>query len=217
MALASFIIALAFLPALSWFVATGAITGPEEAGRDGEASWSTIFHSLFLMIPAIAIVLGAIALAQIKQGDDRLSGSNLARLGIVWGGVCLLCLLSIPSMLTARDRAVVRRALRTVHAAEEEYRRQFPDVGYSPDLQSLGPPLSSGQPSADRAGLVSSDLAAGRYEALQAPLIYEPSRDDRGLITGYSIRVKWRVNWGLDQSGAIRHIPATREGEEPRR
>lgn len=83
-------------------------------------------------------------------------------------------------------------------------------MGYSPDLKSLGPPSGGQSPTPTRAGLVSADLAKGKYCEGKESIGYLPRAAADGKIVGYTIYAEWPkgVYRLIDQTGELRVIPA---------
>jgi type IV pilus assembly protein PilA len=112
---------------------------------------ASLILGIFLFFPLSipAIVLGHIALSQIKKSAGRIGGGGLATAGLVLGylGIALLpfiliiAAIAIPNLLRARNaanEASAAASLRTINTAQVTYQSQFPTIGYAPDLASLG-------------------------------------------------------------------------------
>jgi hypothetical protein len=94
-----------------------------------------------------------------------------------------------------------------LHQVEERYRALYPKVGYSLDLESLGPPPAGRPPSAERAGLIDAELASGRYCHGKILLHYALRRGADGVVAGYTIRAEWAGRSqvrAIDETGALR-------------
>ena len=218
MAVLAFLLGIGFLPLTGVLDGVfGFLTPPP--GSDQAETRPNFFFCLVFTMPPAAAVLGIAARIQIDRNSERLRGQLLANLGIVAGLMNLVALGGIPGMLAARDRSFARRSLRAIHQAEERYRELYPEIGYSPDLRSLGPPESGAPPSANRAGLVSVDLAEGLSHQGHAPITYAPRAGADGVIAGYTVRIDSRVLWVLDDTGEIRALSrrSPPEGEGPRK
>ena len=162
------------------------------------------------VVPFAAIVLGAVAASRIKRSQGRLKGRAVARLGVLVGVIGLLMMGASPGLRTEQARSVRRSTLEGLHRAELQYQARFPGVGYSPDLQSLGPP-ADGQPATPtRAGLVSAELAAGRYCGGRESIGYLPRAAPGGKIVGYTIHAEWPkgVYRLIEHTGELRVLPA---------
>jgi type II secretory pathway pseudopilin PulG len=104
---------------------------------------------LFFPLSIPAIVLGHIALSQIKKSAGRIGGRGLAIAGLVLGylGIALIpfvliiAAIAIPNLLRARNaanEASAAASIRNINRAQVTYQSQFPTIGYAPDLASLG-------------------------------------------------------------------------------
>ena len=104
---------------------------------------------LFFPLSIPAIVLGHIALSQIKKSAGMIGGRGLAIAGLVLGylGIALIPFLliiaaiAIPNLLRARNaanEAAAAAAIRNINRAQVTYQSQFPTIGYAADLTSLG-------------------------------------------------------------------------------
>ncbi|MEE8580470.1 MAG: hypothetical protein V3T33_02680, partial [Myxococcota bacterium] len=126
------------------------------------------------MTPLIAILLGAVADFRIKLSRGQLGGSWCAQIGVTLGLVSLLSLIAMPRFLIFQQVGRQNKAFQTVQRAQERYRALYPEVGYSPDLRSLGPPPADASESAQHAGLLDPELQAGLYCHGKEPLHYTP-------------------------------------------
>ena len=104
---------------------------------------------LFFPLSIPAIIVGHIALSQIKKSAGGIGGRGLAIAGLVLGylGIALIpfvliiAAIAIPNLLRARNaanEASAAASLRTINTAQVTYQSQFPTIGYAPDLRSLG-------------------------------------------------------------------------------
>ena len=141
------------------------------------------------LMPLVAILLGAVAALRIKLSRDQLRGRWSAQLGITLGVMSLLMLIAIPRFLIFQERGVQERAFRSVERAQERYRARYPELGYSPDLRSLGPPPAGTPTSTRHADLLNPELQAGLYCHGKEPLTYAPRADSNGKIVGYGIQI----------------------------
>ena len=128
--------------------ASGSVA-PEKTS--GLAIASLIFGILFIFFPLSipAIVLGHIALSQIKKSSGRLGGRGMAIAGLILGylGIAMIPLIliiaaiAIPNLLRARmaaNEASAVTTVRIINSAQVTYQVTFPKIGYAPDLASLG-------------------------------------------------------------------------------
>ncbi|MFB3916550.1 MAG: prepilin-type N-terminal cleavage/methylation domain-containing protein [Terriglobales bacterium] len=93
------------------------------------------------------------------------SGFSLIELLIVVAIILVIAAIAIPNMLRARIAANEANAvatIRTVTSAQLMYKIQFPEVGYSPDIDSLG---GTGVMDASHAGILPSTLSTPPYQA----------------------------------------------------
>jgi type IV pilus assembly protein PilA len=127
--------------------------------------------SIFSSIPAV--VLGHMALSDIKRAGGRLGGRGLAIAGLVLGYLGIaLCLVMIPLMLAiaipnlmrariAANESSAVGSIRTINAAQLRYQSTYAAVGYAPDLRSLGAAgAGCGAPNPRRACLIDDSLAS---------------------------------------------------------
>ncbi len=145
-----------------------------------KAKASLIFGLLALIItlPAsiAAIVLGHMSLSEIKRSMGRVGGEAVAIGGLVLGytmlamsPVIFLIVLAIarPSIVRARitaNETSAARSVRMIVAAEDAYRMQHPEVGYTCDLQALSQTASGG------VIFIDQELASGTKHAYRFTL-----------------------------------------------
>lgn len=147
------------------------VDGPAAEKTSGLAIASLICGILFLFFPLsiVAVVFGHVSLSQIKKSAGRLRGRGLAIAGLVLGylGIAIIPLIliiaaiAIPNLLRSKIAANESSAvssLRAINTAQVTYQTTYPNVGYAPDLQSLGgaEPCS---PSPATACLIANGLA----------------------------------------------------------
>ena len=113
---------------------------------------------LFLITPIVAVVLGHIALSQIKRSSGRLKGSGFAIAGLVLGYlsfisiILIIAAIAIPNFLRARIAANESSAIQVVRGittAEIHFATGHEPTGYICSLTDLresleNPELSSG-------------------------------------------------------------------------
>ena len=116
-----------------------------------------------------AVVLGHLALAEIKKSAGRLAGRGMAMAGLILGyiGVAMvpfiliIAAIAIPNLLRAKmaaNEASAVGTLRTYNTAMVTYASECPKIGYAKSLENLGP----GTTEADQcthANLVGAQLA----------------------------------------------------------
>lgn len=165
------------------------------------------FLVVALPLTAAALLFGLVANFRINRSRGSLRGHWLAQLAVLLSAVNLLQTIALPRFFLSREVGAETRALRTLHRAEEGYRRHYPEVGYSPDLRSLGPPPRTVPPSAERAGVVDGSLSAGIYCAGKDRLTYEPRTGDDGTMVAYTVQLKSHGNARLmDETGSIQFV-----------
>jgi uncharacterized membrane protein len=97
-----------------------------------------------------AIVLGHLALSEIKKSAGRLAGHGMAMAGLILGyiGVAMvpfiliILAIAIPNLLRAKMAANEASAVGTLRAyniAMVTYASACPDVGYPASLENIGP------------------------------------------------------------------------------
>src|SRR6266478_3079323 len=144
--------------------------GPQQSS--GKATASMVCGILFFVWPFTAIaavVLGHLALAEIKKSAGRLAGRGMAMAGLILGyiGVAMvpfiliIAAIAIPNILRSKmaaNEASAVGSLRTFNTAMVTYAAECPKIGYPKDLASLGPGASETDRCA-HADLVSTQLA----------------------------------------------------------
>jgi type IV pilus assembly protein PilA len=144
--------------------------GPQE--KSGKATASLVCGVLFFFWPAAvaAVILGHLALSEMKKSAGRLAGHGMAVAGLVLGYIGLafipflliVAAIAIPTLLRSRmaaNEASALGTLRTYNAAMVTYATDCPEDGYPKTLENLGP----GEPGPDKcshANLVEPGLAA---------------------------------------------------------
>lgn len=219
----SWLALFSFLCGMGWWLGLGAILilggifgiidSPTCRSHEHPQLWKGlgILWPFIIVLCPVAFVTGVVGHWRIKRSQGRLKGDWLAQLGCVGPVMVALMLMALPRFLAYQDLSFVHHPLTQLHQAEEQYRKAYPEVGYSPDLKSLGPPAGQAAPSADRAGLVSADhLGMGRYLCDPGAVRYAPRLGTDGEIVGYTIHVKTKVLRVMDESGTIRIESAPR-------
>ncbi len=139
----------------------------------GKAIGSLICGLLFFIFPAsvAAIIMGHLALSDIRKSAGRLKGHGMAVAGLALGYagaafipfVLIIAAIAIPNLLRARmaaNEASAADNLRTIDAAAITYQSTYAN-GYPISLQVLsGPGQDPG--TCDQAGLIDNTLAGGR-------------------------------------------------------
>jgi len=126
-----------------------------EAQTDGKAVASLIlgiFSALFcfnFLLGIPAIILGHISRSSIRKSTGRLKGNGIARTGLILGYLSLLVLpfffmmsaILHPYFTLAHkpaDESTIVATVRGLNTAQTRYRASYPDVGYAPDIATLG-------------------------------------------------------------------------------
>ena len=176
--------------------------GPPE--NSGKAMASLICGLVFFFWPlsaVAAVILGHLALSDIKRSAGRLAGRGMAIGGLVTGyiGVSIIPILiiaaiAIPNLLRSRmaaNEASAVGSLRTYNTAMITYWSACPDIGYPVSLESLGP----GARDCSHQGL---DAQLGSQAPLRSGyrFVYASQRDGSQITTRYQI-VATPVNPGI--------------------
>lgn len=202
----------------------------EPIKRSGEATASLIL-GLFSFIPVVgllAVIFGHMAIASIRRSGGRLLGASMAVFGLLLGylglGVWVIYGLSIavhpllPSTGRAQNEKSAVMALRTINTSEVAYSVTY-DVGYSPDLASLGSPKTANPnasasevvkaESAQGAGFIDDVLASGTKSSYR--FTYVAGKKKHGRIDTYTLHADpvtpgetGNHHYFTDESGVIR-------------
>jgi hypothetical protein len=175
---------------------------------------------LLAAIPAI--VLGHLALSEIKKSAGRLKGEGMAIAGLVLGYVQLagipfiliIAAIAIPNLIRARmaaNEASAVGTLRVYTTASISYAVQCPKIGFARAVTNLGP----GSGDCDHANLVDGVLGASSPTKNGYRFEYAPSApDDNGLITHFAFTADPISNgtgtrhFFVDDTGVIRYNAA---------
>ncbi len=159
-------------------------SGPQE--KSGKATASLVCGVIFFLWPATslaAVILGHLALSEIKRSAGRLAGQGMAIAGLVLGYIGLafvpfiliIAAIAIPNLLRARmaaNEASAVGTLRMYNTAMLTYASTCPNVGYPKKLSNLGP------------GATDTDKCA--HEDLVGPLLAMPVPVKNGYRFSYS-------------------------------
>ena len=91
-------------------------------------------------------------------------GFSLVELLIVVAIILVLAVIAVPSLLRSKIAANEASALQTVRqiaTAEMSYSNSYPDVGFAPDLASLGGPVSGCSPALAHACILDGVVSSG--------------------------------------------------------
>jgi type IV pilus assembly protein PilA len=174
--------------------------GPKQTS--GKAIGSLICGLIFFFFPSsvVAIILGHLALSDIRRSAGRLTGGGMAIGGLVLGyaGVSLIPILiiaaiAIPNLLRARvvaNEASAVGSLRTIVTAAYSYQDSYSN-GYPPSLSAMGGSAAG----CEHAALIASELASGQrngyvftYVAFPAEYNSQTPQSPRAIAAGCTIR-----------------------------
>ena len=199
----------------------------------GKATASLVLGLLSLIICLAgipAIILGHMALSEIKKSAGRLKGDGMALAGLIMGYLSMVAIpfiliiaaIAIPNLLRSRIAANESSAvgqLRTINVAEITYAASYPNAGFSTSLEALGgsTPCTA---SSTTACLIDQVLASGQKSGYRFTYQTQDSDAD-GTIDAYFVEAV-PVETGTtgvrsfcsDESGVIRYTtsePCTRE------
>jgi len=192
-------------------------SGPPQ--NSGKAIASLICGVVFFFWPlsVAAVILGHLALSDIKRSAGRLAGRGMAIGGLVTGYIgvsiipfLIIAAIAIPNLLRSRmaaNEASAVGSLHTYNTAMVTYSGACPDIGYPTSLESLGP----GTKDCSHMDLVNAQLASQDPVSRGYRFTYTPHRDPGQIATRYQI-VATPVNPGVtgvrqfftDDSGVIR-------------
>jgi type IV pilus assembly protein PilA len=197
-------------------------TGPQETS--GKATASLICGiAAYVILPFLAaipaIILGHLALSDIKKKAGQLKGNGLAIAGMVMGYaqvvlipfILIIAAIAIPNLLRAKmaaNEASAVGALRTYNIAMVNYATRCQNVGFPASVQSVGP----GNGGCEGANLVSSQLAAPEAIKSGYRFSYSPGpTDNLGRVVSYTVTadptnedVTGVRHFFTDESGVIR-------------
>jgi type II secretory pathway pseudopilin PulG len=186
--------------------------------KSGKATASLIFGILLCLSPfssIAAVVLGHLALSEIKKSAGRLAGHGIAVAGLVLGYVGLalvpfiliIAAIAIPNLLRSRmaaNEASAVGSLRTINTAAITYASTYPGAGYPASLKNMG---TSGAPSAASADLIDTVLASG----IKSGYVFVFRGDGNTPSTGYTVTASpvtpgtsGQRSFFTDQTGVIR-------------
>jgi prepilin-type N-terminal cleavage/methylation domain-containing protein len=143
-------------------------------------------------------------------------GFSLIELLIVVAIILIIAAIAVPSFLRSRvaaNQASAVGSLRALNSSEVTYSSTF-NVGFSPDLLSLGPTAAGANPTSTAAGLIDSILDTG-VKSGYSFAYSSGATDGAGHILAYAITaVPISSNTGsnyyyTDQSGVIRQNSTT--------
>ncbi len=165
-----------------------------------------------------AVILGHLALSDIKRGAGRMAGQGMAVAGLVMGyiGIVFTAIFAVAILLTMRNtlrhdvpgnESAAIQTMKTYDQALKAYAVKCPQQGYPTSLVRLGP----GGGDCSRANLVEMRLAMARPAKLGYVFSYNPGIAGKNHVTVFAL-VASPVQPGftgtryfyLDDSGVIR-------------
>jgi type IV pilus assembly protein PilA len=197
-------------------------TGPQETS--GKATASLICGILaYVILPFLAaipaIILGHLALSDIKKRAGQLKGNGLAIAGMVMGYaqvvflpvILIIAAIAIPNLLRSRmaaNEASAVGTLRYYNTAMVTYASMCPNAGFPVSLQNLGP----GGSGCERTNLVGAALATPDATKNGYRFFYSPGpANNLGQIVSYTIAADPITDnttgvrhFFVDESGIIR-------------
>lgn len=146
------------------------VVGAHPSGKATASLVCGIFFFLF-PLPIIAVVLGHMALSEIKRSAGHLIGEGRAIAGLVLGYfglvsflpiILIVAAIAIPNLLRSRiaaNEASAIMSVRSVNSAQLTYMAAYPNVGYACELYQLGG--SSQKATSVGAGMIDNLLSSG--------------------------------------------------------
>lgn len=163
----------------------------------------------------VAVILGHLALSDIKKSAGRLGGRGLAITGLVLGYlgivfipiILIIAAIAIPNLLRARiaaNEASAATSVRNLYQAEVAYSQTHSDVGFTCNLADLS-----------SAGLINSGLASGERLGYRFDLQNCAAEADSGPVKKIQIiasPVRYNTTgvraFCTDEGGVIRVDPS---------
>lgn len=188
--------------------------------NSNKALASVICGVLFLFVPAsiAAVILGHLALSDIKRSAGRMAGQGMAVAGLVMGylGIALTSILTLAVVFAVRNtlrhdvpanEIAAIETMRTYNTALAAYAAKCPRQGYPATLVRLGP----GNGDCSHANLTDAKLAITRPVKLGYQFVYKPGVLGAERVTVFAL-VAQPVQPGLtgkryfflDEGGVIR-------------
>lgn len=202
--------------------APGAAYAPTGAEATSGKAIASLVMGILVFIPfsaVVAIILGHLALSEIKKSAGRLKGQGLATAGLILGYaeivmlpvILIIAAIAIPNLLRAKmaaNEASSVGALRTYNRAILYYAEACPTQGYPVSTLKLGP----GTGNCDGANLVDRALAGPTPRKSGYIFHYEPGVPDAsGRVMTFTItadpiqeNATGIRHFFVDESGVIR-------------
>jgi type II secretory pathway pseudopilin PulG len=215
--------------------AAGPAVPAGEAQTAGKATASLVLglFSLVICVAGIpAVILGHMALSEIKKSAGRLKGEGMALAGLIMGYLTVVALpviliiaaIAIPNLLRSRvaaNEASAVGSLRTINVAAVTYATTYPKAGFPGSLEAMGGAAPC-TPSSTTACLIDPMLALGLKSGYGFTYAAEDADGD-GVIEAYTVEAvpvspgnSGNRSFCSDESGVIRATtsePCTRESQ----
>ena len=163
----------------------------------------------------VAIILGHLALSDIKKSAGRLGGQGLAIAGLVLGYlgvvfipiILIIAAIAIPNLLRARmaaNEASAAASIRNLYQAEVAYSQNHADVGFTCNLSDLSSAglidgtLASGERNGYRLDLQNCAAESGSGPANKIQIVASPLRANQTGVRAFC----------ADEQGVIRVDPS---------
>jgi type IV pilus assembly protein PilA len=194
--------------------------GPVESS--GKAVGSLICGFLFFIFPVaiVGVVLGHLALSDIRKSAGRLTGRGLAIAGLVLGYmgilfipfVLIVAAIAIPNLLRARmaaNEATAVANLRVIASGSVQYSATY-ENGYPPSLDALGGRAGETEAGCDHALLISPDLTMGQMHGYVFSYAPAPSPDRKPPVISPEAAARGCTVAGSPDGFSVAADPATR-------
>lgn len=172
----------------------GAPSLSETSGKAIASLVSGVCGLLIFPAAIAAIVLGHISRSEIRKSAGRLTGSGLALGGLIMGylglsviPVMIIAAIAIPNLLRARiaaNEASAVSGIRILNVAELTYQANFPQIGYTCSLSSLGGSQQSSS-SSEHARLIDDELSSGSKHGYR--FVIQNCSSSNGVTVKYQV------------------------------
>src|SRR2546426_1770953 len=175
-------------------VVAGAASPSETSGKAIASLVSGIFGLLIFPAAIVAIVFGHISRSEIRKSAGRLKGAGLALGGLIMGylglsviPVLIIAAIAIPNLMRARiaaNEASAVSGIRILNVAEVAYQANFPQIGYTCSLSSLGGSQQSST-STEHARLIDDELSKGSKHGYR--FVIQNCSSSNGVTVKYQV------------------------------
>jgi type II secretory pathway pseudopilin PulG len=205
------------------FPSTATAEVGETSGKALASLVTGIFGLLIFPIAIAAIILGHMSRSEIRRSNGRLKGDGMATAGLVMGYgafavipfILIIAAIAIPNLLRARiaaNESSAVSAVRSLNSAESSYQNEYPNIGFTCSLETLGG-SSTSTPSADHAQIIDDRLGAGEKNGYRFELrncVNSEADGSKYQVVAYP---KVRNQTGMrafcsDESGVIKVDPS---------